>query len=362
MLLGLDQSVYRVHIGKQAATSALFPAGPILAETEDALLLRRGPLRDYDRELDLIPDAPHKLLLGVIVVPKRTAGAVISVEAPRSYRPKAAPSAIGFVPAIERANELVLTEQAPVGAASPRIQVEPVADVGLMQRIVATTLFCQSSADWVMLPESCISPQILAALIEALAAEPVGRGLVIAGSGCHDGFNRLHVLGPGGRVLWTQDKLRLWAVPLSQISGWLHGPPAYPPPHEEATDIGDTITVIDLPVVGRILVAICEDLEREDGPLRQVIRLTRPDWILSPIFDTGTGATRWSGRRAVDLAKHGTTVIVAAPMGLALLEWPESTDVTIGLIAVKGHAPAVAVVLPSEAGTGIHRILPIPPP
>ena len=362
LLLAIDQTVHGVSVGKLVAAAGIIPSGPILAESEHAMLLRRGPLRRPDREIDVIPDAPQDLLIGVIVVKKRFAGAAVRVERPRFYRPAEAPRTIGFVPAIECAEELVLTELPPTGATRPRIRVEPVADTAVTERIVAATLRCVDKADWVILPESCVRPETYDAMVKALFKRNAATSLVIAGSGCYDGFNRVHVLGPGGRELWRQDKLRLWSVPLNQLSGWLHGPPAYPPPHDEATDIGDTITLIDLPVVGRILVAICEDLERDDGPLREVIHRTRSDWILSPIFDTGTGVKRWSGKRALDLSGHGATVVVAAPTGLARLERPGDKKVTIGLIARAGQATHTRPVPASKAGTGIHRILPVPPP
>ncbi len=359
MLLGLDHVVYHAHLGRLAGG---IPAGPILAETDDVLLLRRGPLLERDRVRELAPDAPQALLLGVMTLDKTISGAAVSVEAPPFLRPPSLPSTIGFVPALEAADEVEFQEIAPVGPGRSGIRVAPKPDARLRARIVASTLRCLDRADWVMLPESCVDPQTHLALVAALAARQAASGLVIAGSGCHDGFNRVHVLGPGGRELWTQDKLRLWAVPQDRVAAWLGQAPQHPSPHDEATDIGRTVTLIDLPRVGRILVAICEDLERDNGPLREVIHRTRPDWILSPIFDTGTGEKRWSGKRAADLSNHGATVVVAAPSGLARLERPGDTIVTIGLIASGGRVYPADPVQSDEEGSGIHRILPVPPP
>ncbi|TAD86898.1 MAG: hypothetical protein EAZ99_19325 [Alphaproteobacteria bacterium] len=208
VVLAVNAVIEDSRIGRRSPPS--LPAGPVLAETATHYLIRRGPLTRPQRGGRLVPDSPDGLLVGAVPIRKRLGGASIGLQSPRVGGVSDPPTTITIVPALETPQDVVIREVAPSSArAHAGFAVEAMADPA---RIVKTTLKALSRGTWVVLPEGSVSPATLTALIQGLEKRSANTGLVFAGTGCHDGYNRAHVLGPGGRILWQQTKMRLWHV------------------------------------------------------------------------------------------------------------------------------------------------------
>lgn len=124
--------------------------------------------------------------------------------------------------------------------------------------------------------------------------------------------NRSFVLGPGGFEIWTQDKAHQFVFTADLLKD------ANLVPYLGCDDIqeecfGSTsiVEVRDLPGLGRGMVSICEDFDR-DLPGPRVARLTGPDLLMVPVLDCPPKPRNWWSQGGMTRTRDpGARVIIA---------------------------------------------------
>ena len=119
-------------------------------------------------------------------------------------------------------------------------------------------------------------------------------------------------------MLLEQDKLSHWNLgEAAQSRFGLLG--KYPVPLLEDTQPGNSITIAELPGLGRLLTLICADLSANQ-PGDWIAENIGIDWLHAPIMDGSSCWTQprvqWAIRRAERAAGAGTAAVVTNSMAL----------------------------------------------
>lgn len=161
-------------------------------------------------------------------------------------------------------------------------------------------------SDIVMAPELMIKESLNGDIINRALEYPDAFRIFVLGSGSteeSDGvqtWNRSTVINSSGSIIWQQNKI--WQAGLDETKAKLHGLNTINGRLVmEDNCSGEEVNVVDIDGFGRCIVLICQDLEAR--PLSDdLIRLYQPDWIFSPILDTGVEIGRWMHQRAYILS------------------------------------------------------------
>ena len=256
---------------------------------------------------------------------------------------------VGVAPVAEDANDLTFRASARIGRAY--LDARPTDPDALGTRLTdAVVSLLDQGAGVITLPELVSSDTALETLKRRLSARAVApdNALVICGSGLSTDpcpstgrhFNEATVMTGRGWVLFKQRKIHPFNMTATRMA---ECSVARDPAHNDKSHMEDiaastTLTVCDLPDLGRVIVMICEDFEQE-APAGHVAIATRPDWIFTPVLDVSQEPGRWTHQRSIEIARRTLSRIVVT----------SSTTLTVRR---KGLAK-LSDVLPGEVGVSI---------
>ncbi|MEI9850332.1 MAG: nitrilase-related carbon-nitrogen hydrolase [Sphingomonas sp.] len=178
----------------------------------------------------------------------------------------------------------------------------------------AVEALCKAGANVIIFPEATMHASAHASLRAAIAEFGYRSQLrlVIAGSTPRDNrggkpFNEAILYDARGAEIGRQSKLHRWNLDEGQRRplGLAPDMPADQKLFERITP-GDSVTIFEMPGLGRLVVMICEDLSRsEPGAfLRSNLML---DWVFTPILDKSIESWRWMaqefGKRAAQTGR-----------------------------------------------------------
>ncbi|MBV7548303.1 hypothetical protein KW849_18635 [Pseudomonas sp. PDM26] len=134
-------------------------------------------------------------------------------------------------------------------------------------------------------------------------------------------WNESRVVNSLGIELWRQRKL--WPSGISCVAATKYGmaDPGSATVKEDNKS-GSTLFIVDLDGVGRCVVLICQDLQAM--PMAEdVVVHYQPDWVFTPILDTGVSVGRWGHQRAFSLSNRSQAKF-AIVSSLSLSKyWPD---------------------------------------
>jgi len=223
-------------------------------------------------------------------------------------------------------------------------------DLGLVDRVLRAAIDEAGTADFVLLPESAITPADIAPL-EALLAD-YGVWCLIAGVGepasdGHLGRNWVHV-GVRQEGVWrhaAQHKHHRWRLDGRQIGQYNLGGALMPTMQWwEAISIPRrSLQVIDMGAV-TLVPLLCEDLARLE-PVSDLVRSIGASLVVALLLDGPQLGSRWTARYASVLADDpGSAVCTLTSYGMVRRSRP------------RGHAPSRVVALWKDASGELTEI------
>jgi len=227
---------------------------------------------------------------------------------------------LGIAPIAEDANDLTFTATSRLGRGY--LDARPTDPAALSTRLTeAVTSLLDQGAGIVALPELVCSSNAIKALQAKLRCREKNNGdaILVCGSGLSSDpcpssgrhFNEATVMTGGGNVLFSQRKIHPFNMAANRMKecGVAHDPLHEGKPHMEDIAASATLTICDLPDVGRIMVMICEDFE-QGKPTGQLALAARPDWIFAPVLDVSLELGRWMHQRCMEIGRHSLSRIV----------------------------------------------------
>ncbi|MCM8739261.1 hypothetical protein M5E06_34875 [Azospirillum sp. A1-3] len=182
----------------------------------------------------------------------------------------------------------------------------------------------EQGANFVLFPEVSVHADSLAAIQQALRAQAVDGPIRYALLGVKEEVegrprNRVILLDRCGRVIASQTKLHCWDLDSDQCRSYdlrdRNG--RLLDCARENIETGDRFTLFELPDLGRLAVAICEDLGRTE-PSAWIASGMMVDWLVTPVMDSGLTTERWQAKEGGASSRAGyCRVIVANSMALS---------------------------------------------
>lgn len=184
----------------------------------------------------------------------------------------------------------------------------------------------EQGANFVLFPEVSVGAGTLDAIRQALRAQavdgPIRYALVGVKEEAEDGgrpHNRALLLDRCGTVIGSQTKLHCWDLDSNQCRSYdlrdRNG--RLLDCAREDIGTGDCFTLFELPDLGRLAVAICEDLGRSE-PSAWIASGMMVDWLVTPVMDSGLTTERWQAKEGGASSRAGyCRVIVANSMALS---------------------------------------------
>lgn len=184
----------------------------------------------------------------------------------------------------------------------------------------------ERGATFVLFPEVSVGADTLAAIRRALRAQAVDGTIRYALIGvkeeAEDGGrprNRALLLDRCGTVIASQTKLHCWDLDSDQCRSYdlrdRNG--RLLDCAREDIETGDRFILLELPDLGRLAVAICEDLGRSE-PSAWIASGMMVDWLVTPVMDSGLTTERWQAKEGGASSRAGyCRVIVANSMALS---------------------------------------------
>jgi len=219
-----------------------------------------------------------------------------------------------------------------------------------------------------LLPENCAATDVLEALRSALhnnfarrARRPSLR-LLIVGVGSNGSpeigrvFNDVCVLSGEGKLICRQTKLHPWHLDSLQVQ-------RYGLTAKEVSAVEDielekppTLHLLEDPLLGRLLILICEDFARIDTARDFAVRIG-PSLVIGPVMDDSLEERSWAFSAANNLARSepGALVLVANSCWLSRLAGPRGR--LNNSARKKERGPGVGLVHDGRAAT-IFRFSP----
>jgi hypothetical protein len=180
-----------------------------------------------------------------------------------------------------------------------------------------------------LLPETCVLPEVAEAFRAALianyaaqAGEPHLRLFLVGVLAARR--NEVRALSGAGHRLLVQTKQQPWRLDVRQqrrygIVDDLCGEGAPVDRDEDLQLEARRISALDDPGFGRLIVLICEDLQRCD-PARRIAVDVGPTTVVAPVMDYALRADRWAAAAAAQLAvEPGARVLVVSSASLTAL-------------------------------------------
>lgn len=226
----------------------------------------------------------------------------------------------GCVPFAEELDEFEWDLRQVGGAAPSYFRTVLIASADVRQRVARVLgLLDRSGAMVGVIPEACLSAELLTLWREAIAGSPLPRESklrwIFAGTGPLDDGDPPANTGVlldryTGEVLMTQDKLAPFVLLEDQIERW--GLADYVGTTRVREDIrrGESVMVAES-ALGRLSILICEDLARtmDVGPPLKSHGLSH---LISPVFSDTLRPHHWEHNKAKDYADQvGSQVVVA---------------------------------------------------
>jgi hypothetical protein len=219
-----------------------------------------------------------------------------------STRRPGQPLRIGFIPTVHSRDEVVwgLSRDRFTVALSPKHEDK------IARRVIGGLKWLlQEGVDVVLIPELVSSlalrNRICAWLKDKAPAHPLlvvcGSEAVKSGSATRR-TNRAFVVGPSGRLLWTQDKHHQHSMSAEEIEKLgLRSVLGSRKRNEIGTSSRWRVVICDIPGSGRFCILVCEDFAR-GPPGQEAIRLFEVDMGLVIVMDSLFDATGWRQRYA----------------------------------------------------------------
>ncbi|WP_377807556.1 nitrilase-related carbon-nitrogen hydrolase [Azospirillum sp. A29] len=179
-------------------------------------------------------------------------------------------------------------------------------------------------ATFILFPEVSAGPETLSAIQQALRAQAVDGPIRYALVGVKEEVagrprNRAILLDRCGRMAGSQTKLHCWDLDSDQCRSYdlrdRNG--RLLDCAREDIETGDRFTLFELPDLGRLAVAICEDLGRTE-PSAWIASGMMVDWLVTPVMDSGLTTERWQAKEGGASSRAGSCrVIVVNSMALS---------------------------------------------
>ena len=261
-------------------------------------------------------NSPRKFFQNLLRIPDGKDWSV-DYRAPPSvfHKPPQTPLTIGFIPAVQHQDEVVWGVHRRCFTVKLAKKHE--------KRVIARVLegldwLLRQKADVIIIPElvssAALRKEVSAWLLEKAPSQPI---MVVCGSEAVasksvTGFtNRAFILGPSGRMLWTQDKhhqYRLTAKDIQRLG--LTASLGRDARNEVGTSTHRSVTICDIPGAGRFCVLVCEDLARDD-PGQVTLRLFEADMVIVIVMDGTFLESSWRNRNGLNLAQDpGTRIAI----------------------------------------------------
>ena len=337
----------RFLVALDRACDGLALGAPRIAPHLEAMLARRDERGSLAPASELIvmrraaPNPPGGAALGyylanlAVLDPASLGGYGIAVPAlPDACRLATRPGGpglrIGFVPVLREAGHVRLR---PVQVGSdPRFTIEldaaHQASVARGARALVARLE-EARVHIALLPETCVHPEVAEALRAALISnyaaadgDPHLRLLLVGVLAARR--NEVRALSGAGHRLVVQSKQQPWRLDLRQQRryGVVDDLCGDGPPVDRDEDLeleARRISALDDPGFGRLIVLICEDLQRCD-PARRIAVDIGPTTVVAPVMDYALRADRWAAAAAAQLAvEPGARVLVVSSASLTAL-------------------------------------------
>ncbi|MBP2308144.1 hypothetical protein GBZ48_11525 [Azospirillum melinis] len=179
-------------------------------------------------------------------------------------------------------------------------------------------------ATFILFPEVSAGPETVSAIQQALRAQAVGGPIRYALVGVKEEVagrprNRAILLDRCGRMAGSQTKLHCWDLDSNQCRSYdlrdRNG--RLLDCAREDIETGDRFILFELPDLGRLAVAICEDLGRTE-PSAWIASGMMVDWLVTPVMDSGLTTERWQAKEGAASSRAGyCRVIVVNSMALS---------------------------------------------
>jgi hypothetical protein len=261
-------------------------------------------------------NSPQKFFQHLLRIPNGKDWCV-QYRAPPSvfFKPPRSALTIGFIPVVQHQREVVWGTCRGCFTVKLAKRHE--------KRVIARVLeglawLLRHGADVVVIPELVSSvalrDQVSEWLLKKAPTQPV---LVICGSEAVasksvTGFtNRAFVLGPSGRLLWTQDKHHQYSLTSKDLARLgLTSSLGRDALNEVGTSVRRSVTICDIAGAGRFCVLVCEDLARDD-PGQVALRLFEADMVIVIVMDGPFLESSWRNRNGLNLAQEpGTRIAI----------------------------------------------------
>jgi predicted amidohydrolase len=227
---------------------------------------------------------------------------------------------LGIAPIAEDAEDLTFTASSRSGRGYLDARPSNPAALGARMTEVVATLLDQG-AGIVALPELVSSSEAIDALQKHLRSRSTGghSAILVCGSGLSKApcpktgryFNEATIMTSKGKVLFRQQKIHPFNMASDRMTECqvAQDPSHVGKPHMEDIAASSTLTVCDVPDIGRIIVMICEDFEQA-APTGALALSTRPDWIFAPVLDVSLEIGRWTHQRCMEIGRRTLSRIV----------------------------------------------------
>lgn len=184
----------------------------------------------------------------------------------------------------------------------------------------AIDALAEEGANIILFPEYAVDAATLDAIKAAVRRHavdgPIRHVLVGARQERTPGLrplSRAVLLDRLGNEILSQTKLHCWDLDADQCRSYdVRGPDGrLLDGAKEFIEPGDSITIVELPDMGRLAVMVCEDLGR-DQPAAWLGRAMMLDWIVTPVFDAGLTEERWQAQEGGESSRTGSCRVVVA--------------------------------------------------
>lgn len=297
----------------------LVPRGPLTRRARSEVASYGEHFPDRFSSLTVVPE-----ILNISGTPVRILHSVKGTDAARGVTRSnnMGGEKVLFIPIAEASKDIIFKDRQDDG----RHYVDYRAAEHLsVPKIILDVLARAGVSDIAMAPELLVSEVDADSLCDQIVQIDTPPRVLMCGSGqttdSEDGqaWNEARVINGSGTALWRQRKL--WQAGIDKESANHYG---IPHPENglvyEDNCSGEEVHVVDLDGFGRSVILICQDFEAK--PLAdELISQLQPDWVFTPILDSGIDVGRWGHQRAFALsATSQTRYLIASSTTLAELK------------------------------------------
>lgn len=220
---------------------------------------------------------------------------------------------ITFIPVAEKSDDLIAKQREDNGNLFVDFDVVSTLDV---PQTIVNALSQVGYTDIAIAPELVVSELDADRLVELMMGNPGNCRFILSGTGntvaqeAGQSWNEARVINGAGAEIWRQTKL--WQAGLCQkraLSFNLKDPSERLVMEDNCP--GDEVVIADIDGFGRCVILICQDVQSR--PMTdELIRVYQPDWVFTPILDTGIIDGRWVHARVFELSAIAQARFVVA--------------------------------------------------